>query len=125
MNKDAWDSEDGATGCDMEAELRARAEEIKACNNKYMMVHSCIKHIERILDIKIRYRTGLKQENILTDVSKWSDEDLEYEICSLLADYWEWMPKGLTPKLTPFVLEWKLRHPEPEQYDENGNYKGN
>lgn len=86
MNKDNWDSDNGATQCDMEAEMRARKAE---------------------------------------DLHKWSDEDLEYEICSLLADYWEWMPKGLTPKLTPYVLEWKIRHPNVEQYDENGNYKGN
>ena len=98
MNKDNWDSDDGATQCDMEAEMRARKTE---------------------------------------DLHKWSDEDLEYEICDMFADWidrkYDDAIQGTYPiqlenfyeSIKPYVDEFRRRHPIPEQYDENGNYKGN
>ena len=97
MNKDNWDSDNGATQCDMEAEMRARKTE---------------------------------------DLHKWSDEDLEYEICDRVTEYMDSKPYMLGTnsiemaimlfkKIKPFTDEFRRRHPIPEQYDENGNYKGN
>jgi len=78
------------------------------------------------------------------DLHKWKDDELEWEICSMVHEmmvalsdcrfHFEVNSDKPQPsevlikfidEVTPYSLEWKLRHPEPVEYDENGNYKGN
>ena len=74
----------------------------------------------------------------MTDLTKWTDEDLQYEICNRLADFiqeaWAWEADHLEKNkllrkedliyFAEFTNEFRRRHPIRELYDEEGNWIG-
>ena len=71
----------------------------------------------------------------MIDLTKWTDEDLEYEICDRVTEYMDSKPYMLGTnsiemaimlfeKIKPFTDEFRRRNPIRELYDEEGNWIG-